>query len=73
MTPETLAETRKSLHRLNNDLAIASIELELISLKLQKQAESVLRNELLDSCRSAVEAVQRAGRTAHDTLHTIQD
>ena len=62
---------RKSLHQINNDLSIASMRLELITIKLQREPESPLREELLQSCADALDAVKRAGQTTNQTLHQL--
>ena len=72
MESEVRTRTRKSLHQINNDLSIASMTLELMNIKLQKEFESEFRSDLLQSCTSALDAVRRAGRIANETLHEIR-
>ena len=73
MDPDAALKTRKSLHQLNNHLSIASMELELINLRLQKTPESESRADLVKSCSGALDAVRQAGRIANETLHQLQE
>ena len=61
----------KSLHQVNNDLSIASLALDLIAIKLDREFSETLRAELVRSCASAAAAIKRAGRHANETLHRI--
>lgn len=71
MDPEFINKTRKSLHQLNNDLSIASMSMELIAIKLEREPDNPLHPELLQSCRSALDAVRRAADIANQTLHDL--
>ena len=65
---------RKALHQINNDLSIVSVALQLIAIKLEEEPDvSSPNTDLRHSCTSAIEAVKRAGQTAHKTLHQISD
>ena len=61
----------KSLHQVNNDLSIASLALDLIAIKLERDFSETLRAELARSCDSASAAIKRAGSHANKTLHRI--
>ena len=71
-TIDVVNDSRKSLHKINNDLSIASMALEIITIKLPRTIEPKLRAELLHSCQSARTAVKNAGRIANETLHRFR-
>ncbi|QEF96801.1 hypothetical protein Mal15_08310 [Stieleria maiorica] len=72
MDSEARIRTRQSLHQINNDLSIASMTIELISIKLQRGGDHPLQDDLLQSCNAALDAVKRAGKTANQTLHDLR-
>lgn len=71
-TQEVVSETRMSFHKINNDLSIASMNLELVAIRLKGNPLAINQDEILESCESARAAVRNAGRIANETLHRFQ-
>lgn len=76
MDEELVKTTRRSLHKINNELSIASMALELIAMRIEQaplepSASEHLRDELLQSSSAALAALKRAGKTAHAALSDL--
>lgn len=59
---------RAGLHKVNNDLSIASMVLDVVALKLQKRLPDESRQQLIQSATDAANAIRRGG----ETLNAIQ-
>ncbi len=53
---------RDGLHKVNNDLSIVSMVLEVISLKLRQSLDDDARQQLTDSADHALAAIRRSGQ-----------
>ena len=62
MTVADVQGIRTGLHKVNNDLPIVSMVLEVVSLKLQQPPTDATRSQLLESVAGACDAIRRAGQ-----------
>lgn len=61
----------KALHKINNNLSVASLALDMISIKASGDVGCPSTEAVLASCQSARDAIQRAGEISSQTAHKI--
>lgn len=66
-----LQQTQRSLHKINNELSIASLALDVLTLRLEQSANQFDTQPWMDSCNTASRAVIRAGKIANETMHKM--